>query len=66
MLGIIGNILAFMSTFVVIATLPMTLVRLVAANLSHNKPITKRAETVIIAISIAIAIILIPYYHYPY
>lgn len=66
MFSILGNILAFVSTFVVIATLPMTLIRIAVVKISHNKQMKEQTEVIIIAISIAIAIMLIPFYHYPY
>lgn len=66
MFSILGNILAFVSTFVVIATLPMTLIRIAVVKISHSKQMKEWTEVIIIAISIAIAIMLIPFYHYPY
>lgn len=66
MFSILGNILAFVSTFVVIATLPMTLIRIAVVKISHSKQMKEQTEVIIIAISIAIAIMLIPFYHYPY
>lgn len=66
MLNILGNIIAFVSTFVVITTLPMTIIRITVATFSHSKQMKEHTENVIVAISIAIAIMLIPYYHYPY
>lgn len=66
MFSIFGNILAFVSTFVVIATLPMTLIRIAVVKISHSKQMKEQTEVIIIAISIAIAIMLIPFYHYPY
>ena len=66
MFSILGNILAFVSTFVVIATLPMTLIRIAVVKISHSKQMKEQTEVIIIAISRAIAIMLIPFYHYPY
>lgn len=66
MFSILGNILAFVSTFVVIATLPMTLIRIAVVKISHSKQMKEQTEVIVIAISIAIAIMLIPFYHYPY
>ena len=66
MFSILCNILAFVSTFVVIATLPMTLIRIAVVKISHSKQMKEQTEVIIIAISIAIAIMLIPFYHYPY
>ena len=66
MFSLLGNILAFVSTFVVIATLPMTLIRIAVVKISNSKQMKEQAEVIIIAISIAIAIMLIPFYHYPY
>lgn len=66
MFSILGNILAFVSTFVVIATLPMTLIRIAVVKISHSKQMKEQTEVIIIALSIAIAIMLIPFYHYPY
>lgn len=66
MLNILGNIIAIVSTFVVITTLPMTIIRIAVATFSHSKQMKERTEYIIVAISIAIAIMLIPYYHYPY
>lgn len=66
MFSILGNILAFVSTFVVIATLPMTLIRIAVVKISHSKQMKEQTEVIILAISIAIAIMLIPFYHYPY
>lgn len=66
MFSILGNILAFVSTFVVIATLPMTLIRIAVVKISHSKQMKEQTEVIIFAISIAIAIMLIPFYHYPY
>lgn len=66
MLNILGNIIAFVSTFVVITTLPMTIIRIAVATFSHIKQMKEQTEVIIIAISIAIAIMLIPFYHYPY
>lgn len=66
MFSILGNILAFVSTFVVIATLPMTLIRIAVVKISHSKQMKEQTEVIIIAISIVIAIMLIPFYHYPY
>lgn len=61
MLNILGNIIAFVSTFVVITTLPMTFIRIAVATFSHSKQMKERTEYIIVAISM-----LIPFYYYPY
>lgn len=66
MLDTLGNIIAFMGTFVVIATLPMTLIRLAISIKSHGKQVKEQTEMMVLAISIAVAIMLIPLYYYPY
>lgn len=66
MLHTLGNIIAFMSTFVVISTLPMTLIRIAVAKTIHSKQMKEQTEVIILVISIVIAIMLIPLYHYPY
>lgn len=66
MFSILGNILAFVSTFVVITTLPTSLIRIAVVKFSHSKQMKEKTEVIIIGISIAIAIMLIPFYHYPY
>lgn len=66
MLNILGNIIAFVSTFVVITTLPMTIIRIAVATFSHSKQMKERTEYIVVAISMVIAIMLIPFYYYPY
>ena len=66
MLNILGNIIAFVSTFVVITTLPMTFIRIAVATFSHSKQMKERTEYIIVAISMVLAIMLIPFYYYPY
>lgn len=66
MLNILGNIIAFVSTFVVITTLPMTIIRIAVATFSHSKQMKERTESIIVAISMVLAIMLIPFYYYPY
>ena len=66
MLNILGNIIAFVSTFVVITTLPMTFIRIAVATFSHSKHMKERTEYIIVAISMVLAIMLIPFYYYPY
>jgi hypothetical protein len=66
MLNILGNIIAFVSTFVVITTLPMTFIRIAVATFSHSKQMKERTESIIVAISMVLAIMLIPFYYYPY
>jgi hypothetical protein len=44
----------------------MTFIRIAVATFSHSKQMKERTEYIIVAISMVLAIMLIPFYYYPY
>lgn len=65
MLDIIRNIIAFVSTFIVISTSTMLLVQGIVCCITNNWSNKKNTDYRIVIIGIIIALMLIPFYYLP-
>lgn len=65
MFGTIRNIIAFLATFTVIMTTAMIALQFLFAIYNGNTMMTSNQEVVAFVVGVILAIVLIPYYHYP-
>lgn len=65
MMEFIRNIVAFASTFVVIATLVMIILHVLIVFFHHGRKINSKQERCVVWAGIMVAIILIPFYYLP-
>ncbi len=65
MLDLIRNIIAFISTFIVISTSTMLLVQGIVCCITCNWSCKKNTDYRIVIIGIIVALLLIPFYYFP-
>lgn len=65
MLDIIRNIIAFISTFIVISTSTMLLAQGIVCCITCNWSCKKNTDYRIVIIGIIVALLLIPFYYFP-
>lgn len=64
-MNVIGNIIAFLSTFTVVLAVSLIVMQWLLASFSGHE-LSERQKDITTVISLVIALATIPFYHFPY